>query len=67
MESDDVKAMASVARVMALSVAITARIEGMKAANTEREKNGYALAYGESAFFEVEQELITLVSAEIGR
>lgn len=66
MESDDVKAMASVARVMALSVAITARIEGMKTANTDRERNGKAIAYDEKHFFEAEQELINLVSAEIG-
>jgi 23S rRNA maturation mini-RNase III len=37
---------------MALITAAQARIEGMKAANAEREANGYALAYDGDAFFE---------------
>ena len=66
MESNDVKAMACVARVMALAVSIAARIEGMKAANAERQSNGYALAYDEKAFFEVEEELMRLTHEQIG-
>lgn len=39
-------------RIMALITAAQARIEGMKAANAEREANGYAPAYDGDAFFE---------------
>lgn len=42
-----------VAYVFAQSVSALAEIEGMKALNKEREAKGYALAYGEDAFFEV--------------
>ena len=41
------------AYVHAQAVAATAEIEGMKAMNTERERNGYALAYDEAAFFAI--------------
>ena len=41
------------AYVFAQSVAAMAEIEGMKALNTERERNGYALAYSEEAFLAV--------------
>ena len=41
------------AYVHAQAVAATAEIEGMKAMNTERERNGYALAYNEAAFFAI--------------
>jgi len=37
-----------------------AQIEGMKAENTERERNGYALAYGDAAFCNVARELDNL-------
>jgi hypothetical protein len=37
--------------IVANIVAAQARIEGMKAKNTERESQGYALAYDEDAFF----------------
>lgn len=39
-------------RIMALITAAQARIEGMKAANAEREANGHAPAYDGDAFFE---------------
>ncbi|MFZ1181645.1 MAG: hypothetical protein WAN92_09135 [Herbaspirillum sp.] len=39
------------ARTMALIAAAQARIEGMKATNTERESNGLSLAYDAEAFF----------------
>lgn len=39
--------------VIARSVAAYAEIEAMKAANKERDRNGYALAYGEEAFIAV--------------
>ena len=38
------------AYVYAQAVAALATIEGMKAANRERENQGYALAYDEAAF-----------------
>lgn len=38
------------AYVMAQSVSAMATIEGMKAANREREARGHVLAYGEDAF-----------------
>lgn len=37
--------------IMAAIVAAQARIAGMQAANTVRESNGEALAYGEKEFF----------------
>lgn len=66
MDSDDVKAMQCVARVMAIAVATAAKIEGMKATNFERRENGYALAYDEVAFTEVENELMQSTRSEIG-
>lgn len=39
--------------IHAQSVAALAEIEGMKALNTERERNGYAIAYDDEAFFNV--------------
>ena len=53
-------------RVMAMSVAIHARIEGMKAANAMRQENGEALAYGREAFAEAEQEILNLLGTQIG-
>lgn len=41
------------AYVFAQSVAALAAIEGSKAANVERERNGYALAYDEGAFADI--------------
>lgn len=41
------------AYIFAQAVAAMADIEAMKAMNTERERNGYALAYDENAFFAV--------------
>jgi len=45
---------------LALIFAVQAEIEGMKAANVEREAQGYALAYGEKAFAEAAEELKVL-------
>lgn len=42
--------------VNAQSVAATAEICGMIALNKERERNGYALAYGEDAFAAVPEK-----------
>lgn len=50
MEGSDVKR-------LALIFAIQAEIEGMKAFNTERENNGEALGYDESAFNQAAEEL----------
>jgi len=47
---------------LALIFAIQAEIEGMKAANIEREAQGYALAYGEKAFADTAEELRVLAS-----
>ena len=64
--SDDVIKMMCVARVMAMSTALNARIEAMKAANQRRLSDGYALAYDEKAFAEIEEEMANLVRSEIG-
>ena len=53
-------------RVMAMSVAIHARIEGMKAANVVRQENGHALAYNRAAFLEAEGEMLNLIRTQIG-
>jgi len=50
MNDRDVRMMQAVAYVMAQTVAATARIEGMKATNLEKKRNGYALAYDGEAF-----------------
>lgn len=39
------------AATMCFMLAAQARIEGMKAKNIERQADGYALAYDDSAFF----------------
>jgi hypothetical protein len=65
-ESDDVLKMVCVARVMAKSTALNARIESMKAANQRRLSDGYSLAYDEAAFTKVEEEMANLVRYEIG-
>lgn len=44
------------AYVFSMAVQALARIEGMKAANMERERRGEALAYPESAFVEIIEE-----------
>ncbi len=49
--------MKQVAYVMAQTAVAYARIEGMKAANLEREHHGFALAYNEEAFEQVIEEL----------
>lgn len=49
----DVEQMRCVALVMAQTAAAYARIEGMKAANLEREHKGFALAYSEEFFEDV--------------
>lgn len=41
------------AYVFAQTVSAMAEIEAMKALNTERERNGHALAYSEEAFLQV--------------
>jgi hypothetical protein len=53
-------------RVMAMSVVINARIEGMKAANYVRKENGLALAYDRESFLEAEEELSELIRTQIG-
>jgi hypothetical protein len=53
-------------RVMAMSVAISARIEGMKAANFERKESGLALAYDRQSFLEAELEMLDLIRTQIG-
>ncbi len=56
MTNQDVETMRQAAYVMAQTAAAYARIEGMKAANAEREQRGHALAYSEDAFNEVANE-----------
>ena len=48
------------AQAMALIAAAMARIEGMKAANAEREANGDAQAYGADEFFYEAHSLETI-------
>jgi len=47
---------------LALVLAVSAEIEGMKVANMERESQGFALAYPESAFSEAAEELRVLAN-----
>ena len=47
---------------LALVLAVQAEIEEMKATNTERENNGYALAYDEKAFADAAKDLRELAS-----
>ena len=42
---------------LALVLALQAEIEGMKAENTARERQNYAVAYDESAFQEMAEKL----------
>lgn len=51
------------ARIYAVAVKAQATIEGMKALNTERERNGYALAYSEQAFLDVAMEVGRAIEA----
>src|SRR5580704_16136626 len=44
-------------RYFAEALACSAELEGMKALNIERQRNGYALAYGDDAFQEVANKL----------
>ena len=48
-----VQQMRQIAYVMSMTVAASARIEGMKAANAERVDHGHAQAYNEDAFEQV--------------
>lgn len=48
--ADTLAAQARLAALTARMHAVVAGIEGMKALNTERERGGYALAYGKDAF-----------------
>lgn len=41
-------------------------LEAMKVANAERERNGHAFAYGEDAFFTLQQNLIGQVRETAG-
>lgn len=63
---DAITAMQCVVRVSAVTAAITARVEGMKAANAERQANNEALAYDAKAFFEAEEELLQVTRSQIG-
>ena len=47
---------------LALVLAVSAEIEGMKVANMERESQGFAFAYSESAFSKAAEELRVLAS-----
>ena len=44
---------ARIAYINSQTAAMQAEVEGMKAMNTERDRNGLALAYGEDAFMNV--------------
>lgn len=54
------------ARINAATVATTAEIEGMKAANEDRSRNGYAMAYSDSAFDAVAENLRKQVEEILG-
>jgi hypothetical protein len=55
-----------IARVQAITVAISARVEGMRAKNAERLSNGHAVAYDDEAFSDVESELMSVLRCQIG-
>lgn len=48
-------------RIWGLIQAEMVRVEAFKAANVERERNGYALAYDEAAFEEAADRITALV------
>lgn len=43
--------------IQCLMMSFYAQVEGMKAENLERERNGYALAYDDTAFCNIAREL----------
>jgi hypothetical protein len=66
MDKDDIIRLECIARVMALTVASQAEIQGMIAENHERECNNLAFAYGEEAFIEVQKNLLNATRSQIG-
>lgn len=54
------------AYIFAQAVAALCELEGMKAANKEREANGLALAYDEKAFIELQNQYCISHNAVIG-
>lgn len=66
MDGDDLIRLECITRVQAMTVVISARIEGMKAENAERLSNGYAIAYDAEAFRAEAAELESLLLDQIG-
>lgn len=63
MDEGTVRMQAQMYALVAEMHAINASVEGMKAANTERESQGYAFAYDESVFDDARKELEEIATA----
>ena len=61
-----VNQMQGVARVFAIAVATSARLQAMKVENYDRRENGLALAYDEKSFTQLGEELLSATRSEIG-
>ncbi len=57
MNKDLIKTQAQMFALVAEMHAVLVSVEGMKAANTERENQGFTLAYPESAFVDASKEI----------
>lgn len=60
MGEGEIRMQAQMYALVADMAAITTEVEGMKAANTERESHGLALAYDRAAFSDAAKDLAAL-------
>jgi hypothetical protein len=60
MGEGEIRMQAQMYALVADMAAITTEVDGMKAANTEREAQGFALAYDEAAFSQAAKDLAAL-------
>lgn len=60
MNEGEIRMQAQMYAIVAEMNGLIAGIEGMKAANAERQANGDALAYGEKEFVDVEKQLCAI-------
>ena len=60
MGEGEIRMQAQMYALVADMAAITTEVDGMKAANTEREAQGFALAYDEAAFAQAAKDLAAL-------
>jgi len=62
MNEAEIRMQAQLYALVAEMQAVIVGVEGMKAANIERENQGYALAYDEKAFVDASVEIETLAA-----